>query len=182
MKKARLVIAMVLVAMMTSVFSFASADAIAISATADKTEVEVGDTVTVTFEQPASALTSINIGVTWDKDKLEFLGVPFDADEDKIAGSVYPNAIPFGPNNNDGAGAVCAVSGTKTAKAGVIFTAQFKVLSTDATVTANVVDALGKDDVKPPYHRGAALFHGRHGGNPPQQCPGEECGIHCRGH
>ena len=147
MKKARLVIAMVLVAMMTSMFSFASADTIAISATADKTEVEVGDTVTVTFEQPASVLTGINIGVTWDKDKLEFLGVPFDADEDKIAGSVYPNAFPFGPNNHDGAGAVCAVSGTKPAKAGVIFTAQFKVLSTDATVTAYVAEALGKDDV-----------------------------------
>ena len=147
MKKARLVIAMVIVAMMTSMFSFASAEA-AIVVTADKTEVSVGDVVTVSYAIPEGMqLTALDIKATWDETKLKFVGIPLNEDDE--IDSVFGIAIPYGEENNGGAGAACSQTGVKPAKAGTVFTAKFEVIATDAKVSAEVVEASEPVEEKP---------------------------------
>ena len=134
MKKARLVIAMVLVAMMTSVFSFASADAITVGVTADKTEVSVGDEVTVSFIAP-EGLMALDMGATWDAEQLELVS--------SKPGSAFQLAVPYGENNNQGAGAACTQLAFDPATAGAtIFSVTFKVKDVNATVTGYVVEAV----------------------------------------
>lgn len=134
MKKARLVIAMVLVAMMTSVFSFASADAITVGVTADKTEVSVGDEVTVSFIAP-EGLMALDMGATWDAEELELVS--------SKPGSAFQLAVPYGANNNQGAGAACTQLAFDPATAGAtIFSVTFKVKDVNATVTGYVVEAV----------------------------------------
>ena len=134
MKKARLVIAMVLVAMMTSVFSFASADAITVGVTADKTEVSVGDEVTVSFIAP-EGLMALDMGATWDAEELELVS--------SKPGSAFQLAVPYGANNNQGAGAACTQLAFDPATAGAtVFSVTFKVKDVNATVTGYVVEAV----------------------------------------
>ena len=134
MKKARLVIAMVLVAMMTSVFSFASADAITVGVTADKTEVSVGDKVTVSFIAP-EGLMALDMGATWDAEELELVSTE--------KGDAFELTVPYGAANNQGAGAACTQLAFDPATAGAtIFSVTFKVKDVNATVTGYVVEAV----------------------------------------
>ncbi|MEE1145091.1 MAG: hypothetical protein UHT63_07080, partial [Acutalibacteraceae bacterium] len=117
MKKARLVIAMVLVAMMTSVFSFASADAITVGVTADKTEVSVGDEVTVSFIAP-EGLMALDMGATWNAEELELVSTK--------KGNAFEIAVKYGEDNNQGAGAACSQGGFDPATAGeTVFSVTF---------------------------------------------------------
>ena len=134
MKKARLVIAMVLVAMMTSVFSFASADAITVGVTADKTEVSVGDKVTVSFIAP-EGLMALDMGATWDAEELELVSTE--------KGDAFELTVPYGAANNQGAGAACTQLAFDPATAGAtVFSVTFEVKDVNATVTGYVVEAV----------------------------------------
>ena len=134
MKKARLVIAMVLVAMMTSVFSFASADAITVGVTADKTEVSVGDEVTVSFIAP-EGLMALDMGATWDAEELELVSTE--------KGDAFELTVPYGAANNQGAGAACTQLAFDPATAGAtVFSVTFEVKDVNATVTGYVVEAV----------------------------------------
>ena len=131
MKKARLVIAMVIVAMMTSIFSIASAETtVAVTAT----QGNVGDVVTVSFTLPAnSGVYALDMDVVYDATELEYV-----ADSAKAGDKVGMAAI-----KTTGVGLVAGETDGKAEN--VILTAQFKVLKDGATVTGKMVEATDEE-------------------------------------
>ena len=141
MKKARLVIAMVIVAMMTSIFSIASAETtVAVTAT----QGNVGDVVTVSFTLPAnSGVYALDMDVVYDATELEYV-----ADSAKAGDKVGMAAI-----KTTGVGLVAGETDGKAEN--VILTVDFKVLKDGATVTGKMVEAT--DEEANIYDEGAVV-------------------------
>lgn len=128
MKKARLVIAMVIVAMMTSIFSIASAETtVAVTAT----KGNVGDVVTVTFTLPAnSGVYAFDMDVVYDKEELEF-----------VSAKKGPDSGMGELKKGDTVGIVEGNSEKVENGDYVMMTADFKVIKAGAKVTGKINEA-----------------------------------------
>lgn len=145
MKKARLVVVTLIVAVMASMFSFASADAKTITVNADKTAVSKGDVITVSYDISAGwGITALNLAGTFDPEVLKVVPQVNEDDEEvnSLVTGYFGIDAPYGPNNAQGVGIVGTTTGIKgKTKADTLFTVKFEVLRDLAADETSVVSA-----------------------------------------